>query len=112
MVFFLLDQFAGIRERRPDIFLSHSVLPSDFLNGHPTCQAADDTDNRHPGAANNRLAVLDPGVDNYAGIHTLYSVPETNCLFLRTIFFTLAPPCAGRRHNALVPPRSLGEISA
>jgi len=69
VVLFLFHQFAGKFQRRADVFNGQVILPLHILEAHSGRQAAHDDSNRGPGAANNRLAVANIGIDENSIMH-------------------------------------------
>jgi len=69
MVFFLVNQFAGKLQRRPNVITCQTVFAFDLLKAHSAGQAANDLRNRHPRAANHRFSVTNSWVDNDSVVH-------------------------------------------
>src|SRR5215510_7040735 len=69
MMLFLLYELAGVFQRCSYIFLTDPILPGNLLNCHSSCQPADDTHDWHPGSTNDRLAMLNFGIDHNTVVH-------------------------------------------
>src|ERR1019366_2123400 len=69
----MLDQFICQRHRRADIFLGHVVLLLDNLETSAGGHFGKDAGHRHASSPNNRLAVMNSGIDLNALLHDINS---------------------------------------
>ena len=69
MVLLLLNQLPGKSERCANLFACQAIFGFNFRKLHAAGEAADHERNRHPGAAYDRLAVANIGINDDLIVH-------------------------------------------
>jgi hypothetical protein len=70
VVLFFFDKSACVDQRGPNVLFTHAVLLHDLANGHATRQTIEDSSDGDTGSSNDRLPMMDCGVNDDSVVHT------------------------------------------
>jgi hypothetical protein len=68
----LVEQFAGVGDRSPDVLRLDLLLPRDFVKAHAASQSSEQSSDGDSCAANNRFAVLNFRINDNSFVHLYY----------------------------------------